>query len=365
RAESLHFLGRRQEIVDLLLRHQGRIERLGDPALAGQHYFWLGWAHAWLGHREEAAQNLSRGLQEATRSGDEALMGRVHRALALEWTYSGRPMDEAVTHARQAVSFLERTQDRFWFSQALFALSYCCYYTGDFDSAIEAAERLDTFGKSTGDRRARAESAIAGLSYATRGDWAKGGEVCRQCLELAPDPFEAAFVLVCLGKACSEAGDVDRAVPMLEQGVHLADQVRSRQWREWFRALLAEAYFLGGQTDKAREAARQALEVSTALGYSWGIGWTHQVLGRVAGAQGALEEGQRRLADALKSFASVRARFESGRTHLFAARLAHAQANRAAAMSHLEEARSLFRALRVPKYAQQADEFARELDIRG
>ncbi|MEK6711598.1 MAG: AAA family ATPase, partial [Nitrospinota bacterium] len=112
RAESLHFLGRRQEIVDLLLQHQERLDRLQDPSLAGRFYFWLGWAHAWLGHRAEAAENLNRSLQEATRSGDEALMGRVHRALCLECTYSGRPMDEAVAHRRQAVSLLERTEDR-------------------------------------------------------------------------------------------------------------------------------------------------------------------------------------------------------------------------------------------------------------
>ncbi|MFQ5896494.1 MAG: AAA family ATPase, partial [Nitrospinota bacterium] len=59
-AESLHFLGRRQEILDLLLRYQDRLERLQDPSLVGQYYFWLGFAHAWLGHRAEAAQNLSR-----------------------------------------------------------------------------------------------------------------------------------------------------------------------------------------------------------------------------------------------------------------------------------------------------------------
>jgi len=355
RAESLHFLGRRQDIVDLLLRHRERIERLGDPSLTGQYHFWLGWAHAWLGHRAEAFQNLSRSLEEATRIGDEALMGRVHRALALEWTYSGRPMDEAVAHARQAVSLLELTRDRLWFSQALFSLSYSCYYTGDFDSAIEAAGRLDAIGKTTGDRRAQAESAMAGLSYATRGDWTEGVEVCRRCHDLAPDPFEAAFVLACLGKAYSEAGDFDRAVSTLEQGVQLADQVRSRQWREWFRTLLAEAYFLSGQMEKAREAARQALEVSTGLGYTWGIAWSHQVLGRVALAQGAAPEAARHLDDALHAFMAVKARFEEGRTHLFLASLDHAQGARESLAFHVKEAQTLFEVLRVPKYAARAE----------
>ena len=359
-AHSLHFLGRRQEVVELLLQHRDRLERLQEPSLAGQYYFWLGWSHAWLGHRAEAGQNLSRSLQDAVRSGDEALMGRVHRALALECTYSGRPMDEAVAHGRQAVSLLERTEDRFWLSQALFALSYCCFYSGDFDSAIEAAAHLDALGTSTGSRRARTEAAMmTGLSYATRGDWVAGIEACERALELAPDPFETAAVLACLGKAHAEAGDLARAVPILEQAVHLADQVRSLQWREWFRTLQAEAYFLDGQIDKAQKVAAHALGVCTDIGYSWGIGWSHQVLGRIAEAQGTPAESQEHLRNALQSFVSVNARFEMARTHLFLASLAYCQGNRGVAAFQLNEARSLFEVLRVPKYKKRAEELSR------
>ncbi len=362
-AESLHFLGRRQEIMDLLLRHQERIEQLGDPSLAGQYYFWLGWAHAWLGHRAEATQTLSRSLQEATRSGDEALMGRVHRALALEWTYSGRPLDEAVAHGRQAVALLERTEDRFWLSQALFALSYCCYYIGDFDSALEAAARLDALGEATGDRRARAEAAMGGLSYATRGDWEAGIKACERALELAPDPFETAFVLACLGKAYSEAGDVARAVPTLEQAVQLADRVRSLQWRQYFRTWLGEAYRLEGQLDKASEVVRQTLEVCADVKFLLGVGSSQQVLGRIAQAEGDLTEAERHFQEALRTLAAIGARFEIGRTRLDLASLAYEQGDREAAASHLTAAHSLFMALRVPKYVERAQQIAREFGV--
>ncbi len=359
-AHSLHFLGRRQEIVALLLQHRDRLERLQEPSLAGQYYFWLGFAHAWLGHRAEAAQTLGRSLEEATRSGDEALMGRVHRALAVECVYSGRPLDEAVAHGRQAVSLLERTEDSFWLSQALFALSYSCYYSGDVDAALEAAGRLDALGEATGSRRARANAAtMAGLSHATRGDWEAGIKACERAL--SPDPFETAFVLAVLGKAYAEAGDFGRAVPTLEQGVQLGDQVRSRQYSAWFRTMLGEAYFLGGQMDKAREVASQALDVSADVSFLLGIGWSHQVIGRVAQAEGSVPEAETHLTEALQSFVSIRARFEIGRIHLFLASLSHAQGNREAVASHLNEAHALFRALHVPKYVERSEQLAREL----
>ena len=358
-AESLHFLGRRQEIVDLLLPSQEVVDGLGDPGLAGQYYFWLGWAHAWLGHRADAARTLGRSLAEATRSGDDALLGRVHRALALEWTYSGRPLDEALAHARQAVSLLERTADRFWLSQALFNLSYCAYYVGDFDAAIEAAARLDALGEQTGSRRARAEAAMGGLSYAVRGDWSRGIEVCRRALELAPDPFETAFVLACLGKAYGEAGDVERAVPTLEEAVQLADRVRSLQWRQYFRTWLGDAYRLAGRLDDAREVARRTLEVCTELTFLIGVGACQQVLGRIAQAEGALPDAARYLRDAVRTLSAIGARFELGRTHLELADLARGQGDGATAGAHATEALALFRPLRVPRYVERAEAVAR------
>jgi tetratricopeptide (TPR) repeat protein len=361
-AHSLHFLGRRQEIVGLLLQHRDRVERLREPSLAGRYYFWLGFAHAWLGHRAEAAQSLGRSLEEATQSGDEALMGRVHRALTVECIYSGRPLDEAVAHGRQAVSLLERTEDRFWLSQALFALSYSCYFIGDFDSALQVAAHLDAVGEATGSRRARTNAAtMAGLSYATRGDWEAGIKACERALELSPDPFETAYVLASLGKAHAEGGDLARAIPLLEQAVQLGDQVRSRQWREWFRIMLGEAYFLNGQMDKARAAAGQALDTCTDVSFSLGIGWSHQVIGRVAQAEGSLAEAERHLTEGLQTFVSIRARFEIGRIHLFLASLAHAQGDREAAASQLKAAHSVFRTLQVPKYVGRTEQLGKEL----
>jgi class 3 adenylate cyclase/tetratricopeptide (TPR) repeat protein len=363
-AESLHFLGRRQEIVDLLLQHQDRLERLREPSLAGQYYFWLGFAHAWLGHRAEAAQSLGRSLEEATRVGDGAVMGRVHRALATECVYSGRPLDEAVSHGRQAVSLLERTEDHFWLSQALFSLGYCLYHAGDFDLVLEVVARLDAIGEATGNRRARANATmVAGLTYATGGDWAKGIEACERALELSPDPFETAFILACLGRARWEAGDVARAVSVLEEAVQLADQVRSLQFRAWFRTMLGEAYLLNGEIDKAGGVVRKALEVSTDIQFLVGVGLSKQLLGRIAQAQDALAEAERHLHEALQTFATIGARFELGRTHLDLAVLGHAQGNREAVATHLKEAHDLFTALRVPKYVERAEQLSEEFGV--
>ena len=364
RTESLHFMGRHQELVDSLLKDQDRVERLNDPSLAGLYYFWLGFAHAYLGHRAEAGHNLHRGLEEATRAGDEAVMGRVHRALASEYLFSGRPLDEAVDHGRQAVSLLERTEDSFWLSQALYALSFCCIFAGDFESALEATTRLEALSDATGNRRAQANAAmIAGFGHAMRGDVETGIELCERALELSPDDYETAYVLACLGRARWEAGDIARAVSTFEQAVQLADQRRSLQFRAWFRTMLGETYLLNGATDKATGVGRKALEVSTDTQFLLGIGLSKLLLGRIASAEGNLAEAEQHLNAALRIFTSLGARFDQGRTHLDLAALAHAEGNQETTAANLRQAHDLFSALGIPRYVERVERYCDDFGV--
>jgi class 3 adenylate cyclase/tetratricopeptide (TPR) repeat protein len=365
-AESLHFLGRRQELVQNLMQQRARLDGLADASLSGKFYFWLGFAHSFLGDRAEAERTLGRALEEAARAGDQAVSGRVHRALAMECTFSGQALDKAVDHGRQAVALLEHKKDDFWLAQALLALSYASYYRGDFELAIDAAARLSALGESTGSRRARSNAVMmTGLSYATRGDWAAGIEAEKRALDLSPDDFEKAWVLACLGKAYVEAEEPAQAIPVLEQAVELADRVRSLQFRCWFRTILANAYVLRGDLDKARDAALKALEVSADIHFLLGVGWSDQVLGRVARAQGNIVEAARKFDAAIVTFDAIGARFELASTYLDRATLSQAQRNAVQLRERLNHAQELFAALQAPKYTERVGRLREQLDLPG
>lgn len=156
-----------------------------------------------------------------------------------------------------------------------------------------------------------------------------------------------------------EGGDLARAVPALEQAVQLGDEVRSRQYAAWFRRMLGEAYLLSGLLDTAREVTNPALDVSTDVGFSLGVGWSHQVLGRIAQGEGRLSEAERHLTEAVRTFVQTGARFEIGRTHLLLASVAHAQGDREAA-AQLNEAHAVFRALPAQKYSEPTEPLAKE-----
>lgn len=328
-AYSLHFLGRRQEIVDLLTQQGSKLERVSDRSLCAEYYFWLGFAHAWLGHRKEALLHLNQSLAEANAASDRAIAGRVHRALATEFLYSGKPLAEAIAHGRQAVTLLEQTEDRFWLSQALFTVSYCCIFSGDFDSALQAASRLNEFGDASGINRAQANAAmLAGLAYAMRGDADMAVELCQRALDVSPDDFETAFILACLGRACLEAGDLTRAVESLEKAVSMADRVRSVQFLAWFRTILGEAYLAARAFEKAATVAKEALSASSKAQFVVGIGLSRQLLGRIAQAQGESVLARRELENAAEQFAAVGMTFELSRTRLALAEITCIQNNK-------------------------------------
>jgi len=348
-AHSLHFLGRRQEIVDLLVQQDDRLDRLSDLSLTCEYYFWLGFAHAWLGDRDEALANLHRSLAEANAAGDGAIAGRVHRALATEYVYSGKPLAEAIAHGREAVVLLEHTEDRFWLSQALFTLSYCCIFAGDFGSALEAASRLNEFGDAAGIRRAQANAAmLAGLSHAMRGDGEKAIELCQRALDVSPDEFETAFIMACLGRSCLAAGDVTRAVTTLEEAVPLADKVRSIQFRAWFRTMLGEAYLAGGALGKAAIVVTEALDASSKIQFAVGVGLSHQLLGRIARAQGQFAQAGQHLTEAADRLATVGALFELARTKLAIAELARGTGDERTSATLFRQAKDLFAELDLP-----------------
>jgi tetratricopeptide (TPR) repeat protein len=357
-AHSLHFAGRRQEIVDLITAQQDRTAA-ATPALAAELDFWLGFAHGWLGRRAEAAEHLQRALERATAAGERAILGRVHRALATECVYSGRPMDTAADHARDAVSLLRAEGDVFWLAQALFTQCYCCIFAGRFEAALGAAEELAILSGPSGPSRAQANAAmLTGLVKAFQGDADAAVESCERALTRSPDRFETAFVLACLGRAQLAAGNASRAVSTLQQAVEIADQVRSLQFRAWFRTMLSEAAIANGELDRARSVAEAARDLGDATGFQLGLGLARRVLGVIAARNRDHALAMDHLSDAIERLARIGARFELARARLERGRVAHTLADGEAARSDLREARALFAGVGLPREVERVDVLA-------
>ena len=360
---SLTALGRVQEVLDLLLPHQERIDRLGDRALAGRYYFLVGRTYSFLGQYERAAQNAERAIAEARQCDDEATMGKAHSLLAIQSVLSGEA-HQGLEHGRQAIALLERTGERWWLGHAYWMVGLNYTQMGEFESALEAEGRAHAIGEDIGDPKLQSfASWVSGIIYASVGEYEAGIEACERALRRAPDPLERAIAAGCLGYAYLEKGDTAAAISHLERSVQQFTEFRYRPFQGWFSAILAEACRRERQLERATDLARQGLVITREANFRTGLGWAQQTLGRIAQARGAYAEAEAHLTAARETFAAIRSRYELGRTYLDLASLARLQGNREALVTNLRAAHDLFRTLRVEKYVRLAAHLARQFGV--
>jgi class 3 adenylate cyclase/tetratricopeptide (TPR) repeat protein len=362
-AHSLHFLGRFDEIFDLLLRQESDVKRLGDPALAGEYYFRLGRTYDVLADHERAIDCARRAIDEAERAGDRTVEGKARFVLAYVGYWTGR-YDEGVAHGEQAVAALKGSPERWWLGEAHWVVGINHAMAGSFDAALASLDRAQAIGESLMDPRLQSTVAFTvGGIHALRGDFDLALTRCRRAIELARDPVGTAVARGFLGACLLEKGDGEGAIPLLERSVEQLGRFRIRQTQGWFTALLAEACFVAGHVSRARGLAQQALDTIPPTRVSQEAGCAQRTLGHVARAEGDSDEAVRRLEDAARTFVAIGARYEEARTRLDVATLHRAAGRREAAAVELEGATRLLRGVGVTRYDTALSALAADLGL--
>jgi DNA-binding SARP family transcriptional activator len=361
---SLVFLGRFQAIVELLLPLRDRLDRLQDPAVTGAYELWLGHAYSNLADRARAARHAGQAVDAAALAGDRITMGKAYCVLGREDYFSGRPVD-GVAHGREAVAILEGSDERWWLSQAHWMVAVNSLPIGNLERALESLGRVRAIGEAIGDRRLQAFAAAGtGLVHAQRDAARAALEAGQRGLELSPDPLTTAYALGFLGIVHRECGEAAEGIRLLERAIAQVGQFQSRHVEAYLTPFLAECYLIAGDAERARDAARRALEISRSVDYIVGVGYAERALGRIAHARGQLVEAGAHLERARATFASIEATYHLARTHLDLARLAHARGNRPGVRAHLDEAARLFTALGIARWTTRVTRLARELGVR-
>jgi len=357
-AASLFYLGRFREILDLLAAHEERLNRLGDPTLAGLFHFQAGLVWSLVGDTERSDEHARKALEASRLSGDEATMGKAQYVLALDGLWWGRP-HEVVSHGSTAAVLLERTGERYWLGLTHWVLGINYALAGKFDAALGEEAKCGGIGSEIGSTRLETYAAWAtGAIRAFMGEAETGIDACRRSLERSPDPFNTATALGYLGYAYLENGEPAKAIGHVEQAIELVTRFRHRYAQVLYATYLSEALFLTGDLDRARRVAAEALELATGAKFHYGTALSHRLLGRFAQAEGALVEASRLLSQAREAFVSIEAQHEVGRTELLLAELAHARGDGGALRAHLTEAHALFTRLGLPRYVERTRRLA-------
>jgi class 3 adenylate cyclase/tetratricopeptide (TPR) repeat protein len=363
KAEPLHFLGRRQESVELLLAERERLERVGDLTVSARYFFRLGYAYSFLGDRERAPASLHCALEDATRCGDLVTAGNAQSLLALEAWFSG-DCRRGVEHAAEAIALLGQTEAKSALGMTYFVLSANRQGLGDLVLALEAAERAAAIAGELGDQRLMSNALMMqALARATMGDSSTAMAVAEKALTIAPDDFERAACLGMLGQIRLRSGDVKEAIATLEKAVAEADRYRSVQIRSMFHAGLAAAYLAAGRVDEASTLAKRGLDLAHEARYRAGTSGAERILGLVAKARGRADEARRYFTSALARSESMHARLEQAGYHFELAALDAAASDLGAGREHLTRAFALYRESGVTRFAPRMGELAGVLGL--
>jgi tetratricopeptide (TPR) repeat protein len=361
-AHSLYFLGRFRESVEVLLRQEARLTRLGDPALAAAWSFWLAHMYSRLGDQERAAAYAERAIELAAKIGDEIIEAKAHGVLALEGHWAGRASD-GLAHGDRAIRVLREHPAEGWYlGMAHFYVAMNHMHVGRFEEALEAAARADETGKGMGDPRLRCYAAfLGGWVEGSRGNGEAAIALCETSRDRAPDRVSRAYATMLLGFATLEHGDAHRARLLLEPVAEELEEFGFPQWHAWARTQAADALRIEGRLEEAVAAARRGLEIALQARYWYAAGFARRVIGRIAGDAGRLREADVELGEALVTFERIGATFEAARTRLDIARVARALADSARARREVRAARQAFDPLDAPLYQARAAALAAEI----
>jgi len=366
---ALSLLGRSDESRNLLAAQEARVRSLQDPALTGLYHFWSAYTYGNMGDIERAAPDAKRSLEEAARAGDETTMGKASYLLARESYIQGRPL-EGIAHGRHAVALLERTEEHWWLGHTYCALALNLLHFGDFEPALEAADRTRALGQSIGDTRLQTLAAwTAGQIHSLMGDRETAIALCRRAVDLAPDPVARGMARGMLGLAYREADDAPRAIGELEHALGEFRQLRAGggyrfgQIDGYFTAVLAEAYVLASDPKRGTALADEALAAGRAGKWAVGIAYAERATARAAWAGGDLVQAAEHMMRALELFRSTEARFQTARTQLSMGELAQARGDRESATAYLRAAHAGLVTLRVPRHVGLVERLARDIGV--
>ena len=359
----LSILGRQREIAALLDRHAERVARVADPLLGSEYHFRVGLTCFYLGERARGQRAAEQALAEAERAGGGEAIGKALHVLSLNAFEAGRPAD-GIAFAERAIPLLDLPRTQAWYGLAQHDLALNRLLIGDLDGALTAARREDAVGLAAEWPRLRALAGyVIAWVLATRGEAVLAIETARQSLALSRDPMVASLISGALGFAELERGDAASAIAILTDVVERlrASPVRTGELRHL--ALLAEAHLEAGDHTRARAAVEQALAASEKDAMLFNTALATRILGRIAAAEGNLDEAARRLDTALATFAACDARFEMARTRVLLAPVAAGLGRDDQAGQELEAALAVFKAANAPRRAEAAMATARSLGL--
>ncbi len=342
---------------------------LGDESRLARVYSYLVNYHYLRGEPDLAIDYGERCLRIADATQDLALQALARGYLGYSCHAQGQ-YRRAEFILRQNVEALERTRATETATQTAISyvtssgwLAFTLAELGDFhaaDACVDQAMRAaDAAGHVYGQTIART---LAGLVWLRRGHLDRACELLQPSLDASRDkhldvwrPIPSSL----LGLTLALRGQVDQALPLLDDGVHLSEVLGVNAYLSLWTLHRAEGLLVAGESLRALEAARHALDLAVTHKERGHQAWAWRLLGEIAsrgGAAGALDQAEDHYRQALAIAEELKMQPLVAHVRLGWGRACRLQGDRARAEEHLVAAFMLFREMDVPFWIKRCGE---------
>ncbi len=325
------------------------------PATEAEIYNALGWLTLRSGDLPAAQALLTRATDLVAETEDYDVLASVLNRLGAVY-YSQGEWEKAVAVVQRALDIRERLGDLLGVARSSNNLGILQRDNGDWQAALQTLERslqaLQIIGDTEGAAMAHTNM---GNVYIDLGDWEKAEDNLRRSYDLAQriaNPYERAQANMNLGRLYLHKGDFRDAERYLDTAISLYAQIGvnanpNLMDAYWLRSLL---HLEQGQRDQAEAWCRRNLALlregtGAADGESPEWGRYHQLQGRLALAQGKVEEAIHHLDRAKAIFRANRSMAEVGRSAYWCAQAQLRADDLVRAREELVEARGIFETL--------------------
>jgi class 3 adenylate cyclase/tetratricopeptide (TPR) repeat protein len=221
-----YYRGLNRDLLQLLEHQQPLVQGLKDPVREGFHWAWHGCA-LWHRHRfAESYQSLVRARELGEQAGNPDIIGYACSWMSWPCTELGR-FDEALENSQRAEAlFVDgQAKDTYVYFHALMSKGYTYWHKGDGRRAGEIGERLLKFGRRHGNVRSLVSGyCCQGWKELVTGEIRSATESFKKAVRISSDPWYSLFPKLALSYGAISNGQIDEALPLLDQMIAFSDE---------------------------------------------------------------------------------------------------------------------------------------------
>jgi len=267
---------------NLLTRYEQMAISLRDQALLGRFFAAKGGCEWWIGNYDQALQTLAKAAELCETPEAFEYAGIAYNML--QWTHLSKGDFEQVFKFKdEALRNIEQRFNLRVYVWAFVAASWACTSLGRWNGAIENGKEALKVAEEFSDNSLISFAAcVICQAYCLKGELDRAIKYGELAVQKAPTPADKIWAQGFLAMAWCRTEKLHRGIETLAKIVAVHKKGRFRFGEVGYTIMLGAGYFLAGEYDKAIQTLKEGLELAERSGMKWFIGLAHFFLGQAA-----------------------------------------------------------------------------------